>query len=108
MLRALLPHLLPLLLASSICLAAPPPAEGVATQPVPTSNPTAVPASAPAPGKSASSASSASSAAPAKPPSQPAKPAPVDDGRKSDGYRALVTLLIMGMIALRHARNGSP
>ena len=88
--------LLPLLLACGISAAAPPNTAGAAPQPVPVSSPQAEPAPTATP--------PAKEAAPAK----PAKTDPAQEGLKSDSYRALISLIVMGTIALRHARNGSP
>ena len=98
MLRALFP----LLLACGITAAAPPPATGAAPAPVispQTESATELPAK---------EAATSTSAAPAKPPAKPAKVDPTKEGLTSDSYRALISLIVMGSIALRHARSGSP
>ena len=98
MLRALFP----LLLACGITAAAPPPAPGAAPAPVispQTESATELPAK---------EAATSTSAAPAKPPAKPAKVDPPQEGLTSDSYRALISLIVMGTIALRHARSGSP
>jgi hypothetical protein len=52
----------------------------------------------------------AKEAAPAAPatPAKQSKTDPAQEGLKSDNYRALISLIVMGTIALRHARSGSP
>ena len=95
--------LLPLLLACGISAAAPPHTAGAAPQPVPSSSPQAEPGPSTAP-----PAKDAAPAAPAKPAKKPAKDELPQDSSKSEGYRALIALIVMGTIALRHARNGSP
>ena len=97
--------LLPLLLACGISAAAPPNTAGAAPQPVPVSSPQAEPGPGSAP--PAKEAAPATPATPAKP-AKPAKTDPAQEGLKSDSYRALISLIVMGTIALRHARNGSP
>jgi hypothetical protein len=94
--------LLPLLLTCGICAAAPPTNAGAAPQTVPVRSPQAEPAPTATP-----PAQEAAPAAPATP-AKPAKPDPAQQGLKSDSYRALLSLIVMGTIALRHARNGSP
>jgi hypothetical protein len=94
--------LLPLLLTCGICAAAPPTNAGSAPQTVPVRSPQAEPApNATPPAKEATPATPAT-------PAKPAKADPAQEGLKSDSYRALLSLIVMGTIALRHARNGSP
>ena len=106
--------LLPLLLTCGISAAAPPSPYGVAPKNVPVSRPQAQPAPAPtAPAKEATPAQGAAPAnnpanTPANAPAKPAKTDPAKEGLRSDSYRALISLIVMGTIALRHARNGSP
>ena len=97
--------LLPLLLTCGISAAAPPNATGAAPQTVPVSRPPAKPA----PDTAAQTAEVVPSppAAPATP-AKPAKAEPAQEGLKSDSYRALISLIMMGSIALRHARTGNP
>ena len=101
--------LLPLLLTCGISAAAPPNPAGAAPKTVPSSRPQAQPA--PAPAAPAKEAAPTQVAAPANAPAQPAQPAKTDppkEGLRSDSYRALISLIVMGTIALRHARSGSP
>ena len=101
--------LLPLLLTCGISAAAPPNPAGAAPKTVPSSRPQAQPA--PAPATPAKEAAPTQVAAPANAPAQPAQPAKTDppkEGLRSDSYRALISLIVMGTIALRHARSGSP
>ena len=101
--------LLPLLLTCGISAAAPPNPAGAAPKTVPSSRPQAQPA--PAPATPAKEAAPTQVAAPANAPAQPAQPAKTDppkEGLRSDSYRALISLIVMGTIALRHARTGSP
>lgn len=88
MLRALLP----LLLACGISAAAPPAPADATPQAVP--------------GKEAAPS------APAKPAPQPepkpAKDEPAQKSKPNEGYRALIALIVMGTIALRHARSANP
>jgi hypothetical protein len=106
--------LLPLLLTCGISAAAPPSPDGVAPKNVPVSRPQAQPAPAPiAPAKEATPAQGAAPAnnpanTPANAPAKPAKTDPAKEGLRSDSYRALISLIVMGTIALRHARTGSP
>ena len=106
--------LLPLLLTCGISAAAPPSPDGVAPKNVPVSRPQAQPAPAPtAPAKEATPAQGAAPAnnppnTPANAPAKPAKTDPAKEGLRSDSYRALISLIVMGTIALRHARSGSP
>ncbi len=99
--------LLPLLLTCGISAAEPPIPAGAAPKNVPASRPQAQPA--PAPAAPAKEEAPAQVAAPAKPPANaPAKTDPPKEGLRSDSYRALISLIVMGTIALRHARTGSP
>ncbi len=102
--------LFPLLLTCGISAAAPPSPAGAEPKNVPVSRPQAQPA--PAPAAPAKEAAPTQVAAPAKPPANaPAKPTktdPAQEGLRSDSYRALISLIVMGTIALRHARTGSP
>ncbi len=118
--------LLPLLLTCGISTAALPSPAGAEPKNVPVSRPQAQPAQAPAaPAKEAaptqvgapanSSANTpaitpanAPANAPANTPAKPAKTDPAKEGLRSDSYRALISLIVMGTIALRHARSGSP
>jgi hypothetical protein len=116
--------LLPLLLTCGISAAAPPSPAGAAPKNMPVSRPQAQPAQAPtAPAKEAAPtqvAAPANAAAntptpanspanmPANAPAKPAKTDPAQEGLRSDSYRALISLIVMGTIALRHARSGSP
>ena len=97
--------LLPLLLTCGLSAAAPPPATGAAPAPVPVSSPHTEPPPATTP--PAKEAAPATPATPAKPAKQ-SKTDPAQEGLKSDSYRALLSLIVMGTIALRHARSGSP
>lgn len=104
--------LLPLLLTCGISAAAPPSPDGVAPKNVPVSRPQAQPAPI-APAKEATPAQGAAPAnnpanTPANAPAKPAKTDPAKEGLRSDSYRALISLIVMGTIALRHARSGSP
>ena len=98
--------LLPLLLICGISAAAPPTNAGAAPAPVPVRSPQAEPAEAITP--PTQQAVPSTPATPAKPPAKQAKADPAQEGLKSDSYRALISLIVMGTIALRHARNGSP
>ena len=106
--------LLPLLLTCGISAAAPPNPAGAAPKTVPSSRPQAQPAPAPAtPAKEAAPTQGAAPAntpanTPVNAPAQPAKTDPPKEGLRSDSYRALISLIVMGTIALRHARSGSP
>lgn len=110
--------LLPLLLTCGISAAAPPSPTGAAPKNVPVSRPQAQPAQAPtAPAKEAAptqvavpanAAAGTAANTPANSPAKPAKTDPAQEGLRSDSYRALISLIVMGTIALRHARNGSP
>ena len=114
--------LLPLLLTCGISAAAPPSPTGAAPKNVPVSRPQAQPAQAPtAPAKEAAptqvavpanavagTATNTPANSPANAPAKPAKTDPAQEGLRSDSYRALISLIVMGTIALRHARNGSP
>ena len=106
--------LLPLLLTCGISAAAPPSPDGTAPKNVAVSRPQAQPAQAPtAPAKEAAATQVAAPAnspanTPANAPAKPAKTDPAKEGLRSDSYRALISLIVMGTIALRHARNGSP
>ena len=94
--------LLPLLLTCGISAANPPTASGEAPQTAPVSRPQGQPA----PG-SVAQAQELTPSPPAKP-AKPVKTEPAQQGLTSDRYRALIALIVMGTIALRHARNGSP
>ena len=104
--------LFPLLLTCGISAAAPPNPAGAAPKTVPSSRPQAQPAPAPAaPAKEAAPTQVAAPANAQAQPAQPAQPAKTDpskEGLRSDSYRALISLIVMGTIALRHARSGSP
>ena len=102
--------LLPLLLTCGISAAAPPSPAGAEPKNVPVSRPQAQPAQAPtAPAKEAAPTQVAAPAnLPANPPAKPAKTDPNKESLRSDSYRALISLIVMGTIALRHARSGSP
>ena len=110
--------LLPLLLSCGISAAAPPSSDGVAPKNVPVSRPQAQPAQAPtAPAKEAAATKVAAPSneaannpahSPATTPAKPAKTDQAKEGLRSDSYRALIALIVMGTIALRHARSGSP
>ena len=108
--------LFPLLLTCGISAAAPPIPAGAAPKNVPASRPQAQPAPAPAPAAPAKEAAPTQGAAPANTPAntpvnapaQPAKTDPPKEGLRSDSHRALISLIVMGTIALRHARSGSP
>jgi hypothetical protein len=114
--------LLPLLLTCGISAAAPPSPAGAEPKNVPVSRPQAQPAQAPtAPAKEAAPTQVGAPAnspgntpaitpanAPANAPAKPAKTDPAKEGLRSDSYRALISLIVMGTIALRHARSGSP
>ena len=109
MLRALLP----LLLTCGISAAAQPSPAGAAPKNVPISRPQAQPAPASAaPAKDAASTQLAVAANTlANAPAKSAKPAKTDqahEGLRSDSYRALISLIVMGTIALRHVRTGTP
>ena len=99
--------LLPLLLTCGISAAAPPSPAGAAPKVVPSSSPQAQPA--PPSAAPAKEEAPAQVAAPAKPPANaPAKTDPSKEGLRSDSYRALISLIVMGTIALRHVRTGTP
>ena len=127
MLRALLP----LLLTCGISAAAPPNPASVAAHNAPAGRPQAQPVTgsvtpasatpalgaAPSPATApantaAPSAANSPANSPANPPTptpvKPAKTDPAQEGLRSDSYRALLSLIVMGSIALRHARTGSP
>jgi hypothetical protein len=105
--------LLPLLLTCGISAAAQPSPASAAPKNVSVSRPQAQPAPAPAaPAKEVASTRLAAAAntlanAPAKP-AKPVKTDPAQEGLRSDSYRALISLILMGTIALRHVRTGSP
>ncbi len=102
--------LLPLLLTCGISAAALPSPAGAAPKNVPVSRPQAQPAPAPAaPAKEVASTQLAAAAnTPANAQAKPAKTDPAHEGLRSDSYRALISLIVMGTIALRHVRTGSP
>ena len=114
--------LLPLLLSCGISAAAPPSHDGTAPKNVAVSRPQAQPVQAPtAPAREAAATQVAAPAnspantpanapanAPENAPAKPAKTDPARQGRRRDSYRALIALIVMGTIALRHARSGSP
>jgi hypothetical protein len=105
--------LLPLLLTCGISAAAPPSPADAAPKNAPSSRPQAQTAPAPVPVKEAAPTQGATPAGPpvntpANAPAKPAKTDPAQEGLRSDSYRALISLIIMGTIALRHARTGSP
>ena len=102
--------LLPLLLTCGISAAAQPSPASAAPKNVSVSRPQAQPAPAPAaPAKEVASTQLAAAANTlANAPAKPAKTDPAQEGLRSDSYRALISLILMGTIALRHARTGSP
>ena len=104
--------LLPLLLTCGISAAEPPIPAGAAPKNVPASRPQAQPAPAPAPAAPAKEAAPtrvvAAANTLANAPAKPAKTDPAQEGLRSDSYRALISLILMGTIALRHVRTGSP
>ena len=89
--------LLPLLLTCGISAAALPSPAGAAPKNVPVSRPQAQPAPAPA-----------AANIPANAQAKAAKTEPAPEGLRSVSYRALISLILMGTIALRHVRTGSP
>jgi hypothetical protein len=102
--------LLPLLLTCGISAAAQPSPASAAPKNVSVSRPQAQPAPAPAaPAKEVASTQLAAAANTlANAPAKPVKTDPAQEGLRSDSYRALISLILMGTIALRHVRTGSP
>ena len=89
--------LLPLLLTCGISAAAQPSPAGAAPKNVSVSRPQAQPAPAPA-----------AANIPANKQAKAVKTDPAPEGLRSVSYRALISLILMGTIALRHVRTGSP